>query len=265
MGVPLSAEPNPLPPRASDRVRLLAADPELAAGIPADELDVATRVLAVDLRRVSSGPWEPDLRCADGTDAFALLLLGGAITREVSLGDRRSAELFGPGDIVRAARPEDSLVPHEVHWTVSEPGAVALLDGRFRAAARRWPSLADAISARLLDQTERLGLHLAVAQLGRVEQRLLAMLWHLADRWGRVTPDGVTIPLKLTHEALGRLVGAQRPTVTLALAELGNAGCVTRAATGGWLLQHGSRARLEGHGAADTLGTAAANGAAAPA
>lgn len=59
------------------------------------------------------------------------------------------------------------------------------------------------------------------------------MLWHLADRWGRVTPDGVIVPLKLTHEALGRLVGAQRPTVTLALGELVASGRVTRALTGG--------------------------------
>jgi CRP/FNR family transcriptional regulator, cyclic AMP receptor protein len=126
---------------------------------------------------------------------------------------------------------------------------VAVLDDRFRQATRRWPSLGAAIEARALGQAERLAVHVAIAQLGRVDLRVLALLWHLADRWGRVTPQGVSVPLKLTHEALGRLVGAQRPTVTLALAELGRAESVTRLATGGWLLDPRSRALLEVPGA----------------
>ena len=28
------------------------------------------------------------------------------------------------------------------------------------------------------------------------------LLWYLAERWGRVTPDGVIVPLRLTHETL---------------------------------------------------------------
>ena len=55
----------------------------------------------------------------------------------------------------------------------------------------------------------------AILALPRVESRVLAILWHLADVFGSVNADGVLVPLKLTHERLGRLVGAQRPTVTL--------------------------------------------------
>jgi hypothetical protein len=77
-----------------------------------------------------------------------------------------------------------------------------------------------------------------ICQLPRVAERLLAMMWLLAESWGRVTPAGVTLPLMLTHEALGALIGARRPTVSLALAELVQRGAVVRQ-DGGWLLLEG--------------------------
>jgi hypothetical protein len=60
-------------------------------------------------------------------------------------------------------------------------------------------------------------------------------MWLLAESWGRVTPAGTTLPLSLTHDALGALIGARRPTVTLALRELTERGAVIRQDQG-WLL-----------------------------
>ena len=62
------------------------------------------------------------------------------------------------------------------------------------------------------------------------------LLWHLADRWGRVRSEGVLLPLRLTHSVLADLVAARRPTVTTALAELGRQELV-EPQTPGWLLR----------------------------
>jgi CRP-like cAMP-binding protein len=59
---------------------------------------------------------------------------------------------------------------------------------------------------------------------------VLATLRHLAIRWGRVTPNGVRIPFRLTHEVLGEIIGAQRPSVTSGLAQLEQRGLLRRAA-----------------------------------
>jgi CRP-like cAMP-binding protein len=230
-------------PPMTERVQLLSADAEFAEVLAPDERELAERLVVMEVRRTARGPWEPDLRTSDGK-GFALLVLRGAITREISLAGRRSSQLFGPGDILGPAPSGDSLVPHEVAWTVSEAGVVGVLDDRFRMAVRRWPALGAVVDSRLLEQSNRLALHVAIAQLGRVELRVLALLWHLADRWGHVTPQGVHVPLKLTHEALGRLVGAQRPTVTLALVELARTGEVMRSDSGGWVLDPESRESL---------------------
>jgi Crp-like helix-turn-helix domain len=58
------------------------------------------------------------------------------------------------------------------------------------------------------------------AAFARVDDRLLATLWHLASMWGRVIPQGTVVPFRLTHEMLASIVGAQRPTTTVAIHSL---------------------------------------------
>jgi CRP-like cAMP-binding protein len=60
-------------------------------------------------------------------------------------------------------------------------------------------------------------------------------MWLLAESWGLVTPTGTVLPIALTHAALGGLIGARRPTVTLALGNLSASGLVRREPRG-WLL-----------------------------
>jgi CRP-like cAMP-binding protein len=69
-----------------------------------------------------------------------------------------------------------------------------------------------------------------------VETRLLVILWYYADRWGRVTPTGVLLPVRMTHSLLARVVGARRPSVSTALGKLQERGFVERTDNGHWLL-----------------------------
>jgi CRP/FNR family transcriptional regulator, cyclic AMP receptor protein len=222
-------------------LQLLAADPDLADGIPFDERRRAERVVVARATTVEHGAWVPDVHGHGET--FALLVVSGFLMRDVILAGRRSVEILTPGDVFSTSEPaETPLVAHDVRWRALETAVVAGLDERFALAARRWPSLGAAITTRLLDQHHRTAVHLAIAQLPRVEQRTLAMLWHLAERCGRMTTLGLVMPLRLTHEAIGELVGARRPTVSLALAELADAGLIARRPEGGWVLAPESQA-----------------------
>ena len=79
-------------------------------------------------------------------------------------------------------------------------------------------------------RSRRLASLLAIAQQHRLEDRLLLLFWQLADRYGRVGPEGVRLELRLTHELIGHLVGAYRPSVSAALTRLQQAGsCVATA------------------------------------
>jgi CRP-like cAMP-binding protein len=86
-----------------------------------------------------------------------------------------------------------------------------------------------------MERTHMLAFQHVASHIPGLKGRLLALFLAMADRWGRVTRDGLLIPLQLRHATLGELVGASRPSVSTALGQLAREGSVERGA-GGWLL-----------------------------
>jgi CRP-like cAMP-binding protein len=84
-------------------------------------------------------------------------------------------------------------------------------------------------------RSRRLASLLTITQQHRLDDRIQLLFWQLADRYGRVGPEGVRLDLRLTHELIGHLVGAHRPSVSVALARLQDAG-VLRLEAGRWVL-----------------------------
>ena len=143
---------------------------------------------------------------------------------------RRCVELLGHGDVMRpwSWDEEGSHVQAEVGWQVLEPTRLAVLDHGLVVRIVPWPQLGVELFNRGTRRAHHLAVALAIAHHQRVEDRLLLTLWHLAERWGRVHPDGIVLPLPLGHQRLADLVGAHRPTVTTALGDLARAGTVSR-------------------------------------
>src|SRR3954464_9834008 len=223
----------------SDVVRLLEEDPDLAGLMSGSRRAEAERELVVRVHRLGVGVWDVSRLEGAGSDPVGLLLLEGVVAREVIVADHVSAELLGPGDLLRPwqAPSNSSLLPVDVLWSVLSPSAFAVLDRRFAGELARWPEVTAALFDRLSERSLRLATTQALSQLTRVDRRLKALLWHLAERWGRVSGDGVIVPLALTHRILGQLVGARRPTVSTALGELAGRGELIRRLDGSWVLR----------------------------
>lgn len=168
-------------------------------------------------------------------DAFAAVLVDGMLLHRVAIGGQPGMRLLGPGDMLgRSAGPISGLVSGSA-YRASGPLRLALLDDRVLLAGTRFPRLFAGLQTRLGDQHERLMAQLVICQLPRVQDRVLAVMWLLAETWGRVTASGTVLPLVLTHDAIGELIGARRSTVTLALKELAERGALFRQ-DGEWLL-----------------------------
>ena len=218
-------------------IQLLEADPELARGVdPRRFRDVSQRLFArvVDIPR---GPWRPQRTLA--TDQpIGLLVLHGLLVREATVGDHPSAELLGPGDLLRAWEDRDAevLLPRSVRWNALSDARIAVIDHALAVRAAQWPEVLAALVERAARRAERLVTMQAIGHLTRVDDRLLALLWCLAERWGRVGPEGVLIDLRLPHRTLAGMVGARRPSVTTALGRLIARGDIVRRPDGGWLL-----------------------------
>ena len=189
--------------------------------------------------RLAVGPWDVTRLSGASADHIGLLVLDGVIARELIVADHVSAELLGPGDLIRPwqAASKSELLPVDAEWSVLSPATLAVLDRRFAAEVSQYPEVTAALFDRLSERSLRLATTQAISQLTRVDRRLKALFWHLAERWGRVGGDGVVIPLALTHRILGQLVGARRPTVSTALSELAERDELVRRADGSWLLR----------------------------
>jgi CRP/FNR family cyclic AMP-dependent transcriptional regulator len=226
----------------SSRVRLLEADPELGARLDGEELDQARKYAMLPAVRLDEGSWDiQQLRDARGVrgEVYGFVLTEGTITIDAIFADRRATRVLAPNELILLEGWDNDTLPVRWGWTVLEPTTLAVLDERLEVIARHWPSLMTALVIRGADQTRHALLQQAISQLPRVEDRLLALMWSLADSRGIVREDGVYVPLSLTHQALAQMIGARRPTVSLGLKALKGRGVLT--STGhGWLIARDS-------------------------
>lgn len=201
-----------------------------------------------------TGDWDPDAHPSAEAE-LGLLVLEGMLIRDVGVAEARCGELIGPGTLLRPGddRGGEAAMRHDVGWRVIEPARLAVLDRRFLRVVAHWPALVTALVARATERAHDLGVMVSIHSLKRVDTRLLAYFWHLADRYGKVTADGVLIPLPLTHRQLALLVGAQRPSVTSALGTLAERGLLRRDDRGSWLLS-GEQPNEIGLGSDDLVG-----------
>jgi CRP-like cAMP-binding protein len=215
-------------------------DPGLLGLLSGEPAEAARHELHARTLRREPGHWEPlraDLpRRFDGW--LGMLVLDGLIVRHLDVDGLRCCELLGPGDLLRPWDEDDATatIATVAAWRVLEPTRLALLDAAFARRAARWPTLNAELMQRTIRRSRSLSVLLALTQARRADIRLRTLFWHLADRWGRVTPDGVVLPLRLTHSLIAQLTGLCRPSVSLSLRELERTGEIVRLSRSTWLI-----------------------------
>jgi CRP/FNR family transcriptional regulator, cyclic AMP receptor protein len=208
-----------------ERTKVLIEDPGLAEALGGDRLHAAIRECVAATIHVPRGSWSPE-HDLDGFQRFG-------------------AELLGEGDLLRPWQREDTAttVPRSGGWRALQPCRLAVLDGGFALRAGRYPEVISGLFGRMLRRSRMLTVTIAIVHHPRVDVRLHMLFWELADRWGTVHPEGVRVPLRLTHTVLADLVAAQRQTVSKALGQLAERGSVTWS-DDAWLLAGNPPAEL---------------------
>jgi CRP/FNR family transcriptional regulator, cyclic AMP receptor protein len=233
----------------TDLISIVDADADLAELLDERERERARREALTRVRRLSVGDWDAANAIEPDMHHRGFLIIEGLLSREVHVLGRQCVELLASGDVLRPWRwdPDGSHVHAEVGWMVLEPTRLAVLDHGLVTRMAPWPQLGVELFARGTRRAHSLAVALAIAHHQRVDDRLLLTLWHLAERWGRVGPDGISVPLPLSHQRLADLVGAHRPSVTTAMGDLARSGAVSRRQDGVWLLHGSPPAELRHH------------------
>lgn len=213
------------------RVSIMELDLALTEALDDKDADLARRYAGTPLLTAPPGLWDPcDLVPESCT---VLLIVEGLVARETTVGNAHALELFGTEDVVRPCSTTLEEGTSET-WRVLQPALVAVLDEGFMNVAMRIPGLSRALLERSLECSHNQSRQLAITTMPRVEDRIVALFSLLAARWGKVVPGGLRVPVALTHETLGVLVGARRPTVTLAVSALREREVLLRTPDGGW-------------------------------
>ncbi len=229
-------------------IALLDADPDLGAEVPAEEMALArSRAVAgvIELEPPSWNTAEVTRWAEPGW--LGLFVLDGLLMRRVEVGKRAACELFGPTDLIRPWDTDGDYdpLPIAVEWLVLKRTRLAVLDTAFVLRIARWPMISSRLVSRVAQRARYQTLTQAVTHLPRAHARLLILFWLLAERWGRVGTGGVYVTLPLTHEVLAMLIGAHRPTATIALQRLTRAGFLIRERSDRWLLTNDAIETLE--------------------
>ena len=231
----------------SEAVWILDEDPDLGRELD-DEARTELQAHAVaPLITLTPGHTDFANLAPLGSDDLGVLVLTGLLARNVRLAGRTFTELLGVEDLFR---PGDDLTDPKslranVVWAVMEPTRLAVLDHRFALRVAPWlPALTPVLIERTVRRARWLTLRMAINETRRIDDRLLLLLWHLADRWGHVQQDGICVPVRLTHGMFARMVSAHRSSVTTALNQLLEKGAISRGPQGFFILRDPIEASL---------------------
>lgn len=215
-------------------VQLLECDPELAEGLAEEERAIAMQALPVRVARLRKGRWQPDPQAPE-PGHLGYLVVKGLLVRRIEVAQGSSIELLGRGELLRPWQ-EDTSSFCRSSWEVIEPTTVAQLCPQATRCLCQWPILVSNLMDRGIRRSRALAADAAAANIIGLEERLLTALWQLAETWGEARPDGVHLSIRLPHRLLAELMGARRPSITSALAELKSAGQLEKASDGCWVL-----------------------------
>src|SRR4051794_25710988 len=147
-----------MPDAPSGSVLLLQADPELVRGIDPRRAREAGQRLYARVIELPRGRWTDARTLGTGARPIGLLLLEGLLVREASVGDHPSAELLGPGDLLRSWEDNEGevLLQRSVEWTALAATRLAIIDRSFTVRSAQWPEVFGALIERASRRAERL-------------------------------------------------------------------------------------------------------------
>lgn len=193
---------------------------ELFAGL--DPVAIATALEGLERIESAAGQVFDVL----ATEALCCLVASGRLALSYSAEEERERTIgmLEEGDLLVRPAVGQGGASARVRCIALEDAELLLVDPDRLAAWAREPRLAVNLVGLLATQIAERELAVAIALEPRVERRLSLKLHQLAERWGRVTPDGIRLDLRLTHQELANMVGAVRESVTIALGRLAEAG-----------------------------------------
>jgi CRP/FNR family cyclic AMP-dependent transcriptional regulator len=195
------------PPELTERAAtLIEADPALGGQLGMRATATIGHRQILPVLNVRAGAWVPPARERLGPRTVAVTVLDGFLTVD--------GALIGPGD---AFEPWDAGT-----WVACTPLRLAIIGRAYAGALKRWPGAVDRLRQRARPR--------AAPQTtgGTLDDRLLRLLWSIAQRYGELMRSGLALPSALDVPALHLILGFPEVDLALSLAGLRRRGAIDR-------------------------------------
>lgn len=179
--------------------------------------------------RVRTVPRHSIVYLPQDASEHAFLLADGRVRIGTQTPDGRSAtlsfiepgELFGELELLQAGPRQDmaeTLLPSTI---------VMLPSAALRQIMEQSPQLTLSVTRLMGFRRQRIERRLQHLLFRSNRERLVHLLLELAESYGRQTPQGVQLGIRLSHQDFAALIGTTRESVTLGLGELQAEGLLT--------------------------------------
>ena len=125
-----------------------------------------------------------------------------------------SGEIFGELTLLGQTQREEFAEAMEKSTVVMIPGAVV------QRLMETQPSFTLQLTRLMGLRRQRIERRLKSLLFRSNRERLVFLLLELAEKYGKSTPEGVTLGIRLSHQELASMIGSTRETVTVLLGEL---------------------------------------------
>jgi len=155
-------------------VNVLREDPDLGQHLGSAQAEAATGCAVARVVCLPKAPFLPHEKLPREHGLFGLLVLDGLLLRSITVADRPSLEVLGPGDVVRPSYPEAD--PHGVvlvwvGWWALSPARLAVLDAGFIRRMSGYPEVIAELAGRLSRVSAGGSLRLSIVQQPRAPVR----------------------------------------------------------------------------------------------
>jgi CRP-like cAMP-binding protein len=164
----------------------------------------------------------------DAADGILLLAEGRVKIGSVTQDGRQTILAFiEPGELFGELALVDSTAREEFAEAVEKSSAVLIPREVMQELVESNPHVSLGVTKIIGLRRQRVERRLKYLLYRSNRERLTHLLIELAERYGRRSPEGIELTIKLSHQDLASIVGSTRETVTVVLGELQSEGRLT--------------------------------------
>ncbi|HLF85818.1 MAG TPA: Crp/Fnr family transcriptional regulator [Nitrospiria bacterium] len=192
--------------------------------IPADDMEELARVTRMESAKKKETIFLP----GESSQQVYLLKTGRVkISRVSEEGREITLALLEPGEIFGELEILEGSARDTIAEAMEESQLCVIQKEQFLSLIRKRPELSFRLTKLIGLRLRRIESRVEDLVFRDVPSRLAHLLIQLSENYGKTTPEGIFLNIKITHQEMANLIGSIRETVSATLGEFKKEGLIT--------------------------------------